>query len=167
MAQWNDIRGAMRDPNNWRTVIEIDDTNKETVHFRHPFARWEEWVSIERSALIADGDEVGEDFGKGLFARRVFRYGEVVGLLSGDVVTEQEANANPSPWYVQLRNNRPGYLTNTKFGTTGYAQYINDARGTTAVNNVAIDHDGFVIVIVDVIVIGEEILTDYGQEYWA
>jgi hypothetical protein len=137
---------------------------KEYIFFRTENDGWQRWTYLDKSTLISDLEEEKEsDFGCGLFAAKDFVYGEYIGMFSGqNIAVEDLKQYDSSPWLVQLADNT---VIDTESGSTGYVQFVNDARDTTSTNNVTMNERGY-LVVVERIPAGCEILFSYGDEYW-
>jgi SET domain-containing protein len=109
--------------------------------------------------------------GKGLFAKTFIPKGTRIVEYKGRITTWKEVNhdegKNPYIFYVKR-----GHVIDAKPYKNALARYANDARGLQRIkglrNNSVYDvHEGKVFIMASRdIEPGEEILVDYGKEYW-
>lgn len=153
-------RRTLADPDHW------DKDILDHVYLRWN-GRWNLWVSIGDSLLVSVAAN-NYDFGRGLFARRNFDRGDLIGFYSGRVLTKRQAIASESAYVVSMVDPRDGFselFVDGRTGTTGYIQFANDPRGTTSEANSVLEEDGFMRAIRPIRA-GQEILWSYGDPYW-
>ncbi len=109
--------------------------------------------------------------GKGLFAKEIIPKGTRIVEYKGKITTWKEVDDNDGNngyiYYVK-RN----HVIDASRHASALARYANDARGLQRVkgikNNAEYTEEGLKVYIESVkdIVAGEEILVEYGKEYW-
>ena len=129
-----------------------------------PFCEYEPKVEVRRSPV----------HGWGLFSKCSIRYGEVICLYSGDLLSTSDMYINRSDYVLDLGSGR--YLdSNNRYNCAG--RYINDSHGVRGSRNnaryssVLLWHDVMKKYYVNVIcnrhiAPDREIFADYGKEYW-
>ena len=121
-------------------------------------ARWEPWVIAARSAILAAVRQPG----RGLYAARPFKRGDVVGKYAGEVVgrfesraaalASREADALVRAGHDKLitrhvSGQRGVELVDGASGGPPFLHYINDPRGTRLKPNVGLTDHGYIVVV--------------------
>lgn len=114
--------------------------------------------------------------GRGCFAKRAFKAGELIAYFKGDVITMRKANkisnsADPRKYYfVDLEN---GNILDV-YDSPSLIKYANDAEGLTKMKGLSNNSEIRVcsnrkmayVVATKNIPVGSEIFLEYGEEYW-
>jgi len=130
---------------------------------------------METASLVVKQSTI-PNAGNGLFAKRDFRKGELIGYIKGVPISDEEADEiansdDPRKFYfLDLFNGK----TLDTYGSKSLCIYANDAEGFTKVsgfkNNGCIgvtkNHTKGYITAISDIKAGDEIFLDYGEDYW-
>lgn len=179
---------TLQNPDNW-DKFHINNHRAEYIYLKWQ-NKWNLWTSIEKSALITEGDGRPVDYGKGLFAQRTFQKNDPIGYYSGEKVwldeKEKRRRAKAAAGaknrckkcrykpadcacyileYIDESNGFSAKHVDGRTGNTGYLQYVNDPKGTTSTPN-AIMKDNGVLVANESIKPNQEILFSYKNDYW-
>lgn len=109
--------------------------------------------------------------GKGLFTSHDINKGVLIVEYTGETTTWDEVKDDASNAYIYFVSE--DYVINAKNTPDVIARYANDAHGLTRIkgksnNSRFINIDGKIFIkATKNIKAGEEILVDYGKEYWA
>jgi hypothetical protein len=134
---------------------------------------------LARRCGVRIGNSSISHAGKGLFATRAHREGSVVAHYGGEVVSNEEL-ANRYCWMrddtnefvrvtapyamaIDADDDNANSLDSIRI--RGAASYVNDARGSGLEENVELEGD--FIRALKPIRAGDELFTDYGEEYWS
>jgi SET domain-containing protein len=108
--------------------------------------------------------------GKGLFTLQDVNKGELIVEYTGEITTWDEVKHDASNVYIYFVSE--DYVINAKNTPEVIARYANDAHGLTRVkgkfnNSRFINVDGKIFIkATKQIKAGDEILVDYGKDYW-
>ena len=127
---------------------------------------------LENKTLIVKTSTI-PNAGMGLFAKKDFNEGDIIGYFKGDIYTDEElykCDVTPDKYYfVGLDNG----LNINCYRSNDLVKYCNDANGLTKgiyVNNgeivVSRTHKSAYVKAITKIPAGSEIFIDYGEDYW-
>ena len=141
------LKKDFRDPKQWgRFDIQYKD-----VDYVYTFR--DKAMFMVRPSTVAGA-------GKGLFAARRIRSGDIVGYYEGNTIERMEEGREDGAYVMKLDNQLVD-----GFGAFNGLQFVNDARGTTKRNNMKITRNGG-FKCPKGVPPGRELLVSYGEAFW-
>jgi len=166
-----ELKNEVKDGGTIRECVQCRSTKNDGVNrcsrttCKYAHSCWQH--TKYRKGLYLAPSSLGDHAGTGLFANKDFEAGETITKYGGKLLDEKEYDQTESVYGIQVGNGKVRDASSTQ---SGLGRWVNDARDRD-INNATLvkDEDDTTKIIVVAernIEKGEEILADYGKQFW-